>query len=120
MKPQPLVAVQEGRYRLHQPLTENGRPELYDVVEDPGELRDLAAGEPDVVQHLQVLVQEYLEQPEPSWGGPSTVTLDDMELNQLRALGYVVDPHAPPEERAKERKTQQRPQNRKPRPSPVP
>jgi len=99
--PRPLVTVQEGRYRLHQVLAPGGRVgELYDVRADPTETVNLAAERPEEVKRLLGLVKEYIETPPPSWGLPENVELGEMELVQLRALGYVVDPHAPPEERA--------------------
>ncbi len=90
-EPEPLVSVQEGRYRLFQPVAGPGRPELYDAVEDPGEQKDLASERPEDVERLQGLVDEYMASPEAVWGSPEEVPLSDLMLGQLRALGYVLD-----------------------------
>ena len=47
---------------------------------------------PDLAADLRALAEEYLDSPDPPWGsGPVEVELDDMEINQLRALGYAVE-----------------------------
>ena len=43
----PASAVREGRYKLVEFFEDGGRAELYDLEADPGEIRDLAAAEPD-------------------------------------------------------------------------
>jgi len=95
--PLPLVLIQEGRYRLH--YRKGMPPELYDAQTDPGEQHDLAAEQPERTRELLQKIGRYVEAPEPSWGGPSRVTISEMEAGHLRALGYVVDPLAPPEKR---------------------
>jgi arylsulfatase A-like enzyme len=92
--PEPLVLVQEGRFRLHQ--RRGGVPELYDYEADSGEQNDLKDEYPEQVTTLQQRVHDYAKTPEASWGGPEHVTVGEMEAAQLRALGYVIDPHAPP------------------------
>ena len=39
--------------------------------------------------HLRV--DEFLERPPVPWGGATQVEVDQLRLNQLRALGYVVE-----------------------------
>jgi arylsulfatase A-like enzyme len=90
--PRPLLSVQEGRYRLFRQDIEKGRVELYDVESDPGETEDLAADQPEVVERLSGDVARYAATPEPTWGRPAEVEIDEMELGQLRALGYMVEP----------------------------
>jgi arylsulfatase A-like enzyme len=91
-EPQPLVSVQEGRYRLFQPHSTDtaSEVELYDREADPSEQTNLADDEPETVERLQGLVKAHLDSPEPQWGPPQEVPLSDMLLGQLRALGYVV------------------------------
>jgi arylsulfatase A-like enzyme len=92
----PAVAVTLGSYRyVLQKGT--GKPEdptqesLFDAARDPLEQRNVIADEPEVAENLRTLAQEYLESPPPPWGsGPISVEIDEMEANQLRALGYAV------------------------------
>jgi len=99
--PDPLVLVQQGRYRLHQRRGES--PELYDAQEDPLEQHDRVAEHPEIAKKLSERIRRYIDSPPPSWGAPDQVTISDMEAGHLRALGYVVDPQAPPEKRKLER-----------------
>jgi len=65
------------------------RPELYDLVRDPGELRDLAAASADKAAEMaRKLEQELLRMISPSGaGGPAA---DSAEVRErLRSLGYV-------------------------------
>jgi arylsulfatase A-like enzyme len=89
--PRPMVAVNQGRWRL---MFRAGLPrqsELYDKEEDPQEWRDLAAETPAMTEQLSELAIGYLKSPPPPWGEDAPVIeLDELELNQLRALGYGV------------------------------
>jgi arylsulfatase A-like enzyme len=89
--PWPMVAVNQGRWRL---MFRAGRPkqsELYDKQEDPRERRSVAAQEPEVTAAMNELAVGYLKSPPPPWGGDAqTIEIDELELNQLRALGYGV------------------------------
>jgi arylsulfatase A-like enzyme len=86
-KPDPIASVGDGRYRL---LRGAKNVQLFDVQSDPNEKRNLAAAQPEVVERLEVLLREHLSGPEPEWGPPQHVELSDMELGQLRALGYAL------------------------------
>ncbi|MEX2169144.1 MAG: sulfatase-like hydrolase/transferase [Pirellulales bacterium] len=53
------AAVRHGRFKLMRPVRD--KPfELYDVVADPGELRNIAAKHPDVVTRLTAAYQNWL------------------------------------------------------------
>ncbi len=100
--PQPLISVQEGPYRLFHRRHRPDADELYDVSKDPGEQQDIAAEEAERAAALRRTAEAYAEAPPPVWGEPQEVALDDFELGQLRALGYVVEneddlPRAPNE-----------------------
>jgi arylsulfatase A-like enzyme len=89
--PRPMVAVAEGRYRLVYRAAA-GSGELYDRGEDPREQRDIAGEEPEVLARLTGLADAYLERPPAPWEKAPEVELDPTELEQLRALGYAVEP----------------------------
>ena len=87
LESQPLVALADGAHRFFR------RPRgeaLYDVAQDPGEQKDLLASRAGIADALRDQVEAYLGEG-PVWqGGVPTVELNEMELGQLRALGYVV------------------------------
>ncbi len=89
--PRPMVAVNDGPWRLIYRSDRPGRSELYAVDHDPLEQKDLAGDEPEVVTRLNDEARAYLESPSAPWGEAVDVELSDEELNQLRALGYAVE-----------------------------
>jgi arylsulfatase A-like enzyme len=65
-----------------------GPPQLFQLVEDPGEQRDRAAEEPDVVASIQAALdaaRSAMAAPQPA--APSD--LDATTVDRLRELGYV-------------------------------
>ena len=89
--PRPMVAVNQGPWRLIYRSDRPGRSELYAVDQDRLEQKDLAADEPEVVTRLNEEARAYLESPSAPWGEAVDVELSADELNQLRALGYAVE-----------------------------
>ncbi len=90
-KSRPMVALNEGRWRLIYRAYRPKHSELYDVWQDPREQRDVAEDWPSVTDDLNAKVVAYLDSPPPPWGDDApTVEIDEMQLNQLRALGYGV------------------------------
>jgi arylsulfatase A-like enzyme len=89
-RPRPMVAVNEGRWRLIFRALRPRHSELYDKWEDQAEQRDLAEEQPEVAERLNALARNYLQSPPPPWGEAPTVEIDEMQLHQLRALGYGV------------------------------
>lgn len=85
----PLVSVRRDGYRLIFHPEDPGAAELYDLEADPGEQNDLAQAEPErVAALLEEGLARYAED------GPSvakSVEVDELQLQQLRALGYVVE-----------------------------
>ncbi|MCA9504151.1 MAG: sulfatase [Myxococcales bacterium] len=82
------VALTTDRHRL---FYYPGRTDLYDRERDPAERANLAERDPETAAALRQTVEDYLAS-EPVWsGGVPQVELDDMQLGQLRALGYVVE-----------------------------
>jgi arylsulfatase A-like enzyme len=87
-KPLPVVGVDEGNFRLIYPAEHPERAELYDSVADRGEQNNIAAEHADTRDALEEKARAYLAQ-EPR-GTTKEVELDALQLDQLRALGYVV------------------------------
>ena len=65
--------------------------ELFQSSTDPTEVRNVLSEQSEVADEMRGLVKGYLERPAPPWGvSAREIELDEMELNQLRALGYAV------------------------------
>jgi arylsulfatase A-like enzyme len=91
VRPRPMVAVNQGRWRLIYRAASPERSELYDKWQDPLEQQDLAGEQSEVLADLKAMAGTYLQSRPPPWGEDTpTVEIDEMELNQLRALGYGV------------------------------
>ncbi len=87
--PRPMVSVTEGPYRLVR-RGPTGRSELYDRSSDPREQVDVGDEQPEVRERLAALASEYLARPPAPWSG-AEVELEESQLEELRALGYVVE-----------------------------
>jgi len=89
--PRPMVAVNQGRWRLMFRAGAPERTELYDKSVDPREQRNIVGEQPEVTERLKERAIGYLKSPPPPWGADApSVEIDEMQLNQLRALGYGV------------------------------
>jgi arylsulfatase A-like enzyme len=89
--PQPMVAVNQGQWRLMFRAGAPERTELYDKSADPREQRNIVGEQPEVTEALKERAVGYLDSPPPPWGEDSlSVEIDEMKMNQLRALGYGV------------------------------
>src|SRR5262245_7969895 len=87
----PLVAVSDGSLRLLLPLKHPDEVELYDLAADPGETHNLAGERAADLDRLEQAAKVHVEGAAIPWGkAPGEVDLDELRLNQLRALGYVV------------------------------
>jgi len=88
-----LVSVTRDGERLITALERPQQVELYDHTTDPTEQVNLYPEEPERAVALREEVEEYAEQARNPWGQePAEVELDQMRLNHLRALGYVIEP----------------------------
>ncbi len=76
-----LYALSDERYRL----IRAPRDELYDIEQDPGEARSIAAGRPQVRAAMRRTLDAIIANA--PVGAPSAVTDDDRQ--KLAALGYV-------------------------------
>jgi choline-sulfatase len=89
--PRPMISFTEGRWRLIYRAQTPNRSELYDKWEDPEELSNVAKDHPEILEDLNAKVDAYLDSRPPPWGDDApTVEIDEMEMHQLRAIGYGV------------------------------
>jgi arylsulfatase A-like enzyme len=87
-----IVAVTDGSRRFITRIGEPDGDELFDHGEDPSEQRNLIRESSAAPEDLRALVEAYAESGgEPPWGTQAgEVELDELRLNHLRALGYVI------------------------------
>jgi choline-sulfatase len=83
-----LVSLRDGRYKLIQAP----RPELYDLAADPGETRDLAAGEPQRVSAMARALRDLRARLGGSSPAREPSAVDPEVQERLEALGYVSGP----------------------------
>jgi len=57
--PQSAGTIREGQWKLHHPNSKRGELELFDVVADPGEQRNLVKEHPDIVKRLSAKMQAW-------------------------------------------------------------
>jgi len=92
-EPRPTVAVAADGYRFvrwDNPAGE-AQEQLFDSFDDPLESRNIIEEEPEVAERMRRLADDHMESQPAPWGvDVPSVELDEMELNQLRALGYAV------------------------------
>ena len=89
-KTMPTVAVVADGFRYVMTELPGGIfEELFHSDAEPSELTNVAAEHPEQVEQLRALAQSYLEE-KPSWEEVPDLQIDEVQLNQLRALGYQV------------------------------
>jgi arylsulfatase A-like enzyme len=91
--PMPMVGLDEEGLRLIYNDTTPDAAELYDTVADPGEQKNIADERPAERDALVAKARAYLAT-EPMVDA-GDVKLDAMQLDQLRALGYVLEDNEP-------------------------
>jgi arylsulfatase A-like enzyme len=93
---EPTVAVAQGDYRYVMRPTRKyapgGQLQLFHLSNDEAELDDLLLSEPEVAENLRALAESFVEDSPPAPWGVETPTLEmnEIQLNQLRALGYAL------------------------------
>ena len=84
-------ALTSGDLRyVHQQIDAEGSGELFDAVDDPHETKDVSAEHAEVIESMRTRGKELAEI-DPVWGIPETREINELELNQLRALGYEIE-----------------------------
>jgi uncharacterized sulfatase len=85
-------AAYQGRHKL---ITVGDEPdELFDVIDDPEETKNLLAQDPERVSQLQLRLNSFVREAEArrpaNWESARAVSLEDEEISErLRALGYI-------------------------------
>jgi arylsulfatase A-like enzyme len=89
----PNVAISQGGFRYLLFAGEAGgrrREELFDANTDTAEGKNVIEAHPEVAERMREATRSYLETT-PPWSAPAPdLELDEIQLNQLRALGYQV------------------------------
>ncbi len=84
-----VSVVDDGFRYVMEDLPRGKREELYHSDEDPRELRNVVADHPEELERFRGLTEAYLAE-EPKWEAEPDLEIDEMQLNQLRALGYQI------------------------------
>jgi arylsulfatase A-like enzyme len=74
----------------YHPVGEGPTSQLFDISEDPWEQHDIAAQRPEDVARLRAEVDDYLSENQDGFAKPAQIELERMDLESLRALGYVI------------------------------
>jgi arylsulfatase A-like enzyme/Flp pilus assembly protein TadD len=82
-----LLGMVEGRWKYIQTT----RPELYDLVEDPGETNNLVTQQPHRARILQERLKLVLEESVGKGISGSKAVLDEEGRRRLASLGYLAD-----------------------------
>ena len=80
-----LLGVVTDRWKYIQTT----RPELYDVITDPGESSNLISAQPRRARIMQHHLQQILEQSVRTGDSDSEPQFDDQTIEELKSLGYV-------------------------------
>ncbi|MHC5102646.1 MAG: sulfatase-like hydrolase/transferase [Planctomycetota bacterium] len=81
----PLLAVTGNRFKYIQ----TARPELYDLIDDPGETHNLVDAQSQRARILQDVLGVMLEESLAAGTPDSALELDEESLKKLQSLGYV-------------------------------
>jgi arylsulfatase A-like enzyme len=97
--PSPLISLQSGPYRYYYWVCDTSHSRLFDHSKDPTEQVNVIQEYPERAAEMEATVKDFLTRMESPWGGEAAkVELDEMQLGQLRALGYVLKPGEESEE----------------------
>jgi arylsulfatase A-like enzyme len=88
--PNPIVSVKTPDWKLIHALNGTDPEQLYDEKKDPKNLRNVATQEAAPLAVLKPLISQYLATPPASWGTPDQVQIESQQLEQLKALGYII------------------------------
>jgi hypothetical protein len=78
--------------RMFFPVKNPEDSELYDQATDRSEQTNLATERPEELAAYRTLAEGYLAADAPPWGtAAGIVEIDELELHQLKALGYRME-----------------------------
>ena len=83
----PTMGLRSRRFKLV--FANSGQGELYDLVEDPGELNNLCFSRPELFAGLGMILTRTLLEPPSLGAGAELSELPKSDLEMLEALGYV-------------------------------
>ena len=83
----PMYAARAGSFKI----VDAPKPELFNIESDPGELHDLAAEMPEMMQRLRGQLRSDLSVLSKNAVQPLQFGVDESARHQLAALGYVAD-----------------------------
>jgi choline-sulfatase len=88
----PTYSLSQGNLRYVYQLQHDSEfvEELFDAQSDPKELVDLSAERTEDLESMRSRAKQ-LSEINPIWGEPEARDLNELELNQLRALGYEIE-----------------------------
>jgi arylsulfatase A-like enzyme len=90
-EPREWVSLTDGDSRLIVRVGQPNSIEFYDSSTDPSEATNRSAENSTELKPMVERIDRYLIDSEPPWGVESlTIEVDELRLNQLRALGYRV------------------------------
>lgn len=81
------LAVTDGRWRVI--LVKAASAELFDLRDDPGELRNLAEKHPDVLADLHQRYTQFMLEDQRPWSKAVRPNLDPATRRELQNLGYT-------------------------------
>ncbi len=90
-EPVPTLSMVKGAHRINYLTNNPDRVEVFDRVEDPKETKNIASDRPELVSELKSEIDAFFGRPKTAWSSAPEVELDEMHINQLRALGYVIE-----------------------------
>ena len=87
----PSLSMVKGAHRINYLKNKPDNVEVFDRVADPKEKRNIAQKDPELVATLKSDIEDFYARPKSEWATAPEIELDAMHLNQLRALGYVIE-----------------------------
>jgi arylsulfatase A-like enzyme len=86
----PSISIVRGPNRMYRRFRLPARDQLFDHTDDPDEVDNVLRHEPELAEELSGRIDEFRDGNEPVWE-TEEIELDEMRLNQLRALGYKIE-----------------------------
>lgn len=83
----PTRGIRTRRFKIT--LANSGQGELYDLVEDPGEQRDLRFSRPELFVGLGLILTRNLVEPPTLGSGTRLSEVPESDREMLEALGYI-------------------------------